>query len=126
MALIAMRDVCWGFGELPLLENISFQIEKGERVCLVGRNGVGKSTMLKIFSGELMPDRGTVWRQQGITVAALKQDVPAGFNGTIFEVVAEGLGEMGKALAEHNRIGRHSAADTTTDPAKKRDELQHK
>ncbi len=78
MAIIGMRDMCWGFGGPPLLENITLQIEKGERVCLVGRNGVGKSTLLKLFSGELLADSGTVWRQQGITVAALKQDVPAG------------------------------------------------
>ena len=54
------------------------------------------------------PTAVTVWRQQGITVAALEQDVPPGFDGTIFEVVAEGLGEAGKALAEHNRISRNS------------------
>ena len=125
MAIIGMRDVCWGFGGPPLLENMTLQIGKGERVCLVGRNGVGKSTMLKLFSGEIFPDSGTVWRQQGITVAALKQDVPPGFDGTIFEVVAEGLGEAGKALAEHNRIGRNSETDITTEPAKRRDELQH-
>src|SRR5210317_1365703 len=125
MALIGIRDLCWGFGDPPLLENITLQIEKGERVCLIGRNGVGKSTMLKLFSGELIPDSGSVWRQQGITVAALKQDVPPGFNGTIFEVVAEGLGETGKALAEHHRIGRYSESDITTEPSKRRSELQH-
>ncbi len=125
MAIIGMRDMCWGFGGAPLLENITLQIEKGERVCLIGRNGVGKSTMLKLFSAELIPDSGTVWRQQGITVAALKQDVPSGFNGTIFEVVAAGLGETGKALAEHHRITRYSEADITTEQAKKREELQH-
>ncbi len=54
MAIIGMRDMCWGFGGPPLLENITLQIEKGERVCLVGRNGAGKSTMLKLFSGELL------------------------------------------------------------------------
>jgi ATP-binding cassette subfamily F protein uup len=86
---------------------------------------VGKSTLLKLFSGELLADSGTVWRQQGITVAALKQDVPPGFDGTIFEVVAEGLGETGQALAEHNRISRKSKAESTTETAKRRDELQH-
>jgi ATP-binding cassette subfamily F protein uup len=126
MAIIGMRDMCWGFGGPPLLENITVQIEKGERVCLVGRNGVGKSSMLKLFSGELLPDSGTVWRQQGITVAALEQDVPPGFDGTIFEVVAEGLGETGRALAEHNRINRNSETHVATGPAKTRDELQHR
>ena len=63
MAIIGMRDICWGLGGCPLLENITLQIEKGERVCLVGRNGVGKSTMLKLIGGELIPDSGDVWRQ---------------------------------------------------------------
>ena len=101
MAIVGMRDVSWGFGGLPLLDNITLQIEKGDRICIVGRNGVGKSTMLKLIGGELIPDSGDVWRQQGITVAALEQDVPPGFDGTIFEAVAEGLGETCKALAEH-------------------------
>ncbi len=92
MALIGMRDVCWGFGEPLLLENVTFQIEKGERVGLVGRNGVGKSTLLKLLGGETLPDSGEIWRRQGISVAALEQDVPAGLDGTIFDVVAEGLG----------------------------------
>lgn len=71
MALIGMRDVCWGFGDPALLENITLQIEKGERVCLLGRNGVGKSTPLKLFGGEILPDRGDVWRQSGVSVAAI-------------------------------------------------------
>jgi ATP-binding cassette subfamily F protein uup len=125
MTLIGMRDVCWGFGESPLLENVTFQIEKGERVCLVGRNGTGKSTLLKLLSGEMLPDSGDIWRRQDISVAMLMQDVPAGFDGTIFEVVAEGLGETGRALAEHSRICR--GAETGHNPrlAKRRDDLQH-
>ena len=75
MAIVGMRDVSWGFGGLPLLDNITLQIEKGDRKCIIGRNGVGKSTMLKLISGELIPDNGEVWRQQGITIAALEQGV---------------------------------------------------
>ena len=125
MALIGMRDVCWGFGEPLLLENVTFQIEKGERVCLVGRNGVGKSTLLKLLGGEMLPDSGEIWRRQGISVAALEQDVPAGLDGTIFDVVAEGLGETGRALAEHSRICRHIGTGENAQLAKRRDELQH-
>jgi ATP-binding cassette subfamily F protein uup len=125
MALIGMRDVCWGFGEPPLLENVTFQIEKGERVCLVGRNGVGKSTLLKLLGGEMLPDSGEIWRRQGISVAALEQDVPAGLDGTIFDVVAEGLGETGRALAEHSRICRTTETRDNPQLAKRRDELQH-
>ena len=125
MAIIGMRDVRWGFGGPPLFEDITFNIEKGQRVCLVGRNGVGKSTMLRLFSGELLPDGGTVWRGQGITVAALEQDVPPGFEGTVFEVVAEGLGETGRVLAEHNRISRNIETANTYGMEKRRDHLQH-
>ena len=125
MALIGMRDVCWGFDEAPLLENVNFQIEKGERVCLVGRNGVGKSTLLKLLGGAMHPDSGDIWHRQGVSVAALEQDVPAGFDGTIFDVVAEGLGETGRALAEHSRICKIPEAGDTPRLAKRRDELQH-
>jgi ATP-binding cassette subfamily F protein uup len=92
MALISLKDVCWGFGGPPLLENVSFQIEKGRRIALVGRNGVGKSTLMKILDGTLQPDSGDVWRQKGVRVAALPQDVPADITGTVFDVVANGCG----------------------------------
>ena len=65
-----------GIGGCPLLDNVTFQIEKGERICLLGRNGVGKSTLLKILNHEMAPDSGEVWRQQGVKIAALQQDVP--------------------------------------------------
>jgi ABC transport system ATP-binding/permease protein len=105
MALIGARDLCWGFSKPPLLENITFQIEKGERICLLGRNGEGKSSLLKLLNGEILPDSGEIWRQQGLTVAALDQVVPREFEGTIFEVVAGGLGPEGSARAETRRRG---------------------
>ncbi len=104
MALIGVRELSWGFQNPPLLEHISFQIEKGERVCLLGRNGTGKSTLLKLLSGEIFPDSGEVWRQQGLTVASLEQVVPRELEGTIFEVVAGGLSPKGPAAVETHRI----------------------
>jgi ATP-binding cassette subfamily F protein uup len=128
MALIGIRDLCWGFGDPPLLDNITLQIEKGERVCLVGRNGVGKTSLLKLLSGEILPDRGDIWRQQGITVSVLEQDVPSGFDKTIFDVVAEGFGEKGRTLVEYHRICRkiEGAGDGDFSKlAKMRDTLRH-
>jgi ATP-binding cassette subfamily F protein uup len=124
MALIGMRDVCWGFGDPPLLENITLQIEKGERVCLLGRNGVGKSTLLKLFGGEILPDRGEVWRQNGVSVAAMVQDVPPGGGGTVFDVIAEGFGETGGALVEYHRICKTSEPSGPPEHTNRRDELQ--
>ena len=126
MALIGMQEVCWGFDDPPLLEKVTFQIAKGERVCLLGRNGVGKSTLLKLLAGEILPDSGDIWRQQGATVAVLEQDVPRGFDGTIFDVVAEGLGTKGRALAEHNRICRQLETVNTPELVTRRDELQNR
>jgi ATP-binding cassette subfamily F protein uup len=103
MALIGVRDLSWGFSNPPLLENITFQMEKGERVGLQGRNGAGKSTLLRLLQGEILPDSGQVWRQQGVTVAYLSQSVPLDFEGSIFEVVAGGLGPKGKDLAEYRK-----------------------
>jgi ATP-binding cassette subfamily F protein uup len=124
MALIGMRDVCWGFGETPLLENVTFQIKKGERVCLVGRNGTGKTTLLKLLDGEMLPDNGDIWRRPGISVGALMQDVPAGYDGTVFDVVAEGLVEAGRAPAADSRIGSYLESGPNPQPAKRSGRLQ--
>jgi ABC transport system ATP-binding/permease protein len=125
MALMGMRDVSWGFDDPPLLENINFQIEKGERVCLLGRNGVGKSTFLKLLSGEVAPDHGEIWRQQGVSVASLKQDVLTSFDSTIFDLVAQGLGDLGKIMAEYNRLNKMPETDQMSDLFQRREQLQH-
>ena len=125
MALIGMRDVSWGFDDPPLLENVTFQIEKGERVCLVGRNGVGKSTLLKLLCGEMLPDRGEIWRRQGLKVTALEQDVPAGFDGTIFDVVAGGLDQTGRTTGGNSRTGNGRQVPDNAQAANRRGGLQH-
>ncbi|MBI5605604.1 MAG: ATP-binding cassette domain-containing protein, partial [Deltaproteobacteria bacterium] len=113
MAIIGTRDLCWGFSNPPLLDNITFQIEKGERVGLLGRNGAGKSTLLRLLQGEILPDSGQVWRQQGVTVAYLSQSVPRDFEGSIFDVVAGGFGPKGQSLSYQGSEvgGRGSAKD---------------
>jgi ABC transport system ATP-binding/permease protein len=81
MALIGMHDVSWGFGDPPLLERVGLQIEKGERVGLVGRNGVGKSTLFRLLAGQMTPQSGEIVLQQGVRVTLLEQEVPAGCDG---------------------------------------------
>ncbi|OIO88923.1 MAG: ABC transporter ATP-binding protein [Anaerolineae bacterium CG2_30_64_16] len=101
MALLNMRDVSVGFGGALVLEGVSLQIERGERVGLLGRNGVGKTTLLRIIAGELAPDEGTIVRQQGLRVASLAQAVPQGLSGAVAEIVAGGLAptDAGASLA---------------------------
>ncbi|HVF85809.1 MAG TPA: ATP-binding cassette domain-containing protein [Abditibacteriaceae bacterium] len=88
MALINLRDVRISFGNAPVLDGIQFQIEPGERVCLVGRNGEGKSTLLKLISRELAPDSGDISLQKGARVASLSQEVPDDISGRVREVVS--------------------------------------
>jgi len=103
MALISVNNLCMSFGGPKLLDGISFQIEPGQRVCLVGRNGEGKSTLLRLLSGDLTPDSGDISRSVGLRVARLSQKVPEVLTGTIYEVVTQGLGEVGRAVADHHR-----------------------
>jgi ABC transport system ATP-binding/permease protein len=91
MALLSLRGVSLSFGGPRLLDQVDLQIEPGERVCLVGRNGEGKSTLLRLFCGEIEPDEGAVIRQQGLRIARLPQDVPQGHGGTVADEVATGL-----------------------------------
>lgn len=97
--MIRLQGVSYGFGGVDLLEAVNLQILKGERVCLLGRNGEGKSTLLKLISGELVPDSGEIVRQKGIRVARLPQEVPGRMAGTVLEMVSgrdPGCGESGE------------------------------
>ncbi len=93
-------------GHLPLLDEAQLQIEPRERVAILGRNGTGKSTLLKIISGEQAPDAGSVWRQPALKIARLEQDVPLSSNRTVFDIVAEGhthhLAEDESWLRDHH------------------------
>jgi len=83
-----------------LLTHVDFEIDAGERVCLVGRNGTGKSTMFRVISGSAVPDDGEVWRRETLRIAHLEQEVPADSPGTVYDTVAAGLGETGRLLSE--------------------------
>ncbi len=89
MALITLRDISLAFGGPPLFDGITLQIEPGDRLCLLGRNGTGKSTLLKLIAGELPPEGGELIRSQGLKVALVSQEIPNGISGTVFEVVAQ-------------------------------------
>ena len=91
MPLLTLDHISHAFGHLPLLDDVSLQLEPRERVSIIGRNGTGKSTLLQILSGEMPPDSGAVWHQPALRVARLVQDVPLTSEKSVFDVVAEGL-----------------------------------
>ena len=95
MPLVTLDRVSSAYGHLPLLDNASLQVDAGERVCVIGRNGTGKSTLLRIIGGELEPDSGSVWRQPALRIGRLPQDVVLRDSRPVFEVVADGLGMDG-------------------------------
>jgi ATP-binding cassette subfamily F protein uup len=118
MAVVCFRGVSFGFVSPPLLDRVDFSVERGERVGLLGRNGAGKSTFMKLVNDELRPDAGIVDRQAGARVARLEQDVPVGRLGTIFDEVALGLGEFGDAIAAFFKL--HQSTEALSD-AEQRD-----
>jgi len=114
MALITFRNIHVSFGQ-PLLDGIGFSLDKGERVCLVGRNGAGKSTLLKLLAGDLIPDEGEVITSEGLRIARLDQEVPLDAVGSVFDVVAGGLGDTGELIRRFHDASHRVA--THSDPA---------
>lgn len=90
MALLNLRNMQLNYGTNTLFNGVNLNLEKGERICLVGRNGAGKSTLLKVLTGEVAVDAGLIECQQGIRIARLEQEVPVNLVGKIYDVVAEG------------------------------------
>src|SRR3954468_11599939 len=125
MALLAMQNVNIAFGGPLILDGASFAIDKGERVCLLGRNGAGKSTIMKLLDGTTKPDSGEIVRQTGVSVTRLEQEVPDDVEGSIFDVVAAGLGEAGRLLARYHDAS-HAVGTHASDAAlRELDRLHH-
>jgi ATP-binding cassette subfamily F protein uup len=123
MPLFSFDSLSISFGRDPLLEHANLQIEAGERVCVIGRNGAGKSTLLKIVGGEVQPDAGEIWRQPGLTVSRLNQELPFEEDATVYDVVAAGLADVGRLLAEFHHLS-HAVADEES-LLKRMETLQH-
>ncbi|MDQ6633570.1 MAG: ATP-binding cassette domain-containing protein, partial [Gemmatimonadota bacterium] len=125
MALLGMQDVTLAFGGPAVLAGASFAIDRGERVCLLGRNGAGKSTVMKLLDGTLRPDAGEIVRQSGVSVTRLEQEIPNDIAGTTFDIVAAGLGDAGDLLARYHRASHRVATDHGDAALRELDRLHH-
>ena len=111
MTLLSIRNASLAFGGPPVLDNIGLQLAEGDRLCLMGRNGTGKSTLLKLLAGEIAPEGGDITRRQGLRIALVSQDIPRDLEGSTFDVVAAGAGEATALLAEYHRVSHCLASD---------------
>lgn len=96
MSLFSLLDVNLSFGGPAVLDKVNFQVDPGERVCLLGRNGAGKSTLMSVIAGEMKPDTGDVFRQPGSLFTRLAQEVPTDLTGSVLEIVTSGLRPQGE------------------------------
>lgn len=125
MPVLRLDDVSLAYGHHHLLDHAALEVEAGERVCLIGRNGEGKSSLLRLVAGEAVPDSGTLWHQPGSRVAHLTQEVATGLDQSVLEVVASGLAEAGRLLAQYQQAAAALAQDPTEARINHLSQLQH-
>ncbi|MBD1553228.1 ATP-binding cassette domain-containing protein [Pseudomonas typographi] len=111
MTLLKLSDVSLAYGAMPLLDRVSWQVARGERVCIIGRNGTGKSSMLRLVRGDQKPDEGDIWRAPGLKIGELPQELPRADERTVFDVVAEGLAGVGELLARFHHLSQNIVTD---------------
>jgi ATP-binding cassette subfamily F protein uup len=95
MPLLQLRQITLAYSAAPLLKGADLQIDAGERICLVGRNGAGKTSLLRLITGEETPQEGEITRSGGLAIARLPQEVPEGLAGAVYDVVHSGVRVVG-------------------------------
>ena len=125
MALLSLKQVVVSYGGPNLLNKVDFQLDRGERVCLVGRNGAGKSTLMKLIAGDITADGGEIIGQK-LKIARLEQEVSGSTDGTVFDVVAQGLGEVAPLLIEYHHVLHRLETDYSEAVLADLEKAQHK
>ena len=123
--LVVLDRLSLAFGHLPLLDEVGLQVDARERIAVIGRNGSGKSSLLKVLSGDLVPDAGTTWRQPGLRSARLDQDVAVDDERPVFDAVAEGLGDLSDLVMAYHHAAVAVAEDATEARLERLGQLHH-
>lgn len=123
--LIRLNSVFLAYGRQPLLDGVDFLINAHERVCLVGRNGAGKSSLMQIIAGQLQPDTGNIWRSDGLRIATLPQDVPLDDARSVYRAVAAGLGELGELINRYHQASALVSQDASEGNMLEMGRIQH-
>ena len=113
MPVATLDNVSLAYGHVPLLDRVALSLDAGEKVALIGRNGTGKSSLLKVLAGAAAPDDGQVWRQPGLRISWVEQEPQLGAGQSVFEVAAEGLGEVRRLLADYDAAAHAVEAGDT-------------
>ena len=124
MALISLQGISVAFGGPLLFDQLSLQVEPGERIALLGRNGVGKTTLMKVMAGQVSIDEGEIIFQKGIHVTHLPQEVPNDLKGLVFDIVFSGLGPRAKLLSDYHHVAHRLHTEHTPELMRQLDVLQ--
>lgn len=124
--LVILNNINLSFGLMPLLDDVKLQIASGERICLLGRNGAGKSSLFKIIDGTLGPDSGHIWRQPNLRLARLEQELPRSSTLTVYAFVAQGLARLGELLTRYYTLTHRVAAQTNATELRELEQVQQK
>ncbi len=124
MSIFSIDGLSLAFGTHVLLDRANFSLEMGEKVCLIGRNGTGKTTLMRLIQGEMQADEGDLRKKDGLIVSSLSQEVPHEAQGSVFDIVASGLGDTARLLQEYNHV-LHDVANGDEQALKKMEKIQH-
>ena len=125
MPLVTLNGACLAFGDVALLDHVGLVLDSGERVALIGRNGSGKTSLLKAIAGVQTLDDGTLWREDGLRIALVAQEPALDPGQTVFEAVAQGAGEVRGVLLEYHELLQRLAAVPDAAALERLHELQH-
>ena len=114
MPYITLDKASLAFGHVALLDKIGFQLDENERVGLIGRNGGGKSSLLRVIAGQAVLDDGVLWRQPGVRICYVSQEPILNPDLTVFDAVAEGLGELHQIITDYHHLS-HQLAEPDAD-----------